>query len=78
MENQQAYDLLHQHIQDILNTIIDVRKAYSGGGMNVKKENYITFRNDSGDIIDKIDEIKEKAQESLHLMFLIDNREESK
>jgi len=75
MDNQQASDLLRQYVQDILNTIIDVRKAYSGGGMNVKKENYLTFNNDHGDIIDKIDEIKEKAQESLSLLFIIEEKE---
>jgi len=74
MTNEQ---ILNQHIEDILNAIIDIRKAYSGG-FTKGRTFYRTFHNGGGEILDKIDEIKEKAQESLHLMFLIDNREESK
>ncbi|HNU60705.1 MAG TPA: hypothetical protein PKL04_00745 [Methanofastidiosum sp.] len=57
-----------QYAEDILNAAIDIRKEYFGARTDSYGE-YIIFNNGKTNITNKLDEIKEKSQELLSLLF---------
>lgn len=59
---------LEQYAEDILNATIDIRKQYFGTRSDSYGE-YIIFNNGKTNITNKLDEIKEKSQELLSLLF---------